>query len=219
MYCLAVTRMVQTSSRRTVRRECSLKTTLSTRTDSSCSRHLIGANRSSMVITACSFVLEFAETKHNRKNSNGRIVKENVCSVDSRNLSRKYFSVHSCMYAYIHDCETQNQIKEKKKKKLYKSESALRRNFVRTKIDLQVSEIKNDVKMTAGELSSSRKSSSNDAKKCSIRLIGPRLSIERTRKSCERNVLPYNFYSLDERNGREEGKVRRTRRQRGPSHF
>jgi len=67
MYCLAVTRIVQTSSRRTVTRECSLKTTLSTRTDSSCRRHLIGAKRSSMVI-ACSFV-SATETKHNRENS------------------------------------------------------------------------------------------------------------------------------------------------------
>jgi len=67
MYCLAVTRMVQTSSRRTVMRECSLKTTLSTRTDSFCRRHLIGAKRSSMVI-ACSFVSS-TETKHNRENS------------------------------------------------------------------------------------------------------------------------------------------------------
>lgn len=65
MYCLAVTRMVQTSSKRTVTRECSLKTTLSTRTASSCRRHLMGAKRSSMVIT-CSFVsgVSRIETKH-----------------------------------------------------------------------------------------------------------------------------------------------------------
>lgn len=56
------------------------------------------------------------------------------------------------------------------------------------KIELQVSEITSGVKRTAGELSSSRKSSSNDAKNCSIRLIGPRLSIEQTRKSSCANV-------------------------------
>lgn len=89
MYCLAVTRIVQTSSRRTVTRECSLKTILSTRTDSSCRRHLIGAKRSSMVIT-CSFV-SCAETKHNRENSRAHCERKAFAALHVRSKFVKEF--------------------------------------------------------------------------------------------------------------------------------